>query len=373
MSSRFRLFDKTAVMGSGYIFAMVNRMQMLYYVLILPKNLVHPYMMAGILGVGILSQINLVILSKYLTSHYFVLGYNGFVQLFSEKMVRFFAFLGIFFILMKVIVTTLGYVEIVHQFMLPSMKTSWLIFFLMASGFYIASQGMEKTIRLSIISFLATIWVILVYIPYFLPPISQTHHLYPLVPGEVSLHSWYGLLMVWSALSGPEYLVCLGPWIGPKEKILRGMSIGNALSVFEYLVLFVACLLYYGSPYLEKISFPVVNMIRYLQSPVFERVDLILISLNMIYFLYLIALFLLCLYGAIRIVAGRINIKTDRKGFLGSVAAVFICMLIINGWYWREGEELNVWVTLQLWLGAITYLLVPSVLAVAIKWKRRQS
>ncbi|WHY71834.1 GerAB/ArcD/ProY family transporter [Fictibacillus enclensis] len=373
MSSRFRLFDRTAVMGSGYIFAMVNRMQMLYYVLILPKHLVHPYMMAGILGVGVLSQINLLILAKYLTSNYFVLGYRGFVQLFSEKIVRFFALLGIFFILIKVTVTTLGYVEIVHQFMFPSMKTSWLIFVLMASGFYIASQGMEKTIRLSIIGFLATIWVILVYIPYFLPPIAETHHLYPLVPGEVSLHSWYGLLMVWSALSGPEYLVCLGPWIGPKEKILRGMSIGNALSVFEYLVLFGACLLYYGSPYLEKISFPVVNMIRYLQSPGFERVDLILISLNMIYFLYLIALFLLCLYGAIRIVAGRINIKTNRKGFLGSVIAVFICMLVINGWYWREGQELNVWVTLQLWLGAITYLLVPSVLAIAMRWKRRQS
>ncbi|WHY71201.1 GerAB/ArcD/ProY family transporter [Fictibacillus enclensis] len=373
MSSRFRLFDRTAVMGSGYIFAMVNRMQMLYFVLILPKHLVHPYMILGILGVGILSQINLLILAKYLKSDYFVQGYSGFVQLFSEKLVRVFAFLGIFFILMKVIVTTLGYVEIVHQFMFPSMKTSWLIFFLMASGFYIASQGMEKTIRFSIIGFLANIWLILVYIPYFLPPIAETHHLYPLVPWEVSLQSWYGLLLVWSALSGPEYLVCLGPWIGPKEKILRGMSIGNALSVFEYLVLFVACLLYYGSPYLEKISFPVVNMIRYLQSPIWERVDLIFISLNMIYFLYLIALFLLCLYGAIRIAAGRINIQTNRKGFLGSIIAVFICMLIINGWYWREGEELNVWVTLQLWLGAITYLLVPSALAVAIKWKRRQS
>jgi hypothetical protein len=151
------------------------------------------------------------------------------------------------------------------------------------------------------------------------------------------------------------------------------MSIGNALSVFEYLVLFAACILYYGSPYLEKISFPVVNMIRYLQSPVFERVDLILISLNMIYFLYLIALFLLFLYGAIRIAAGRININTNRKDFFVSVIVVFIGMLVINGRYWREGQELNVWVTLQLWLGAITYLLVPSVLAIAMKWKRGQS
>ncbi len=373
MSSRFVLFDNTAITGTGYIFAMVNRMQMLYYIIILPKHLVHPYMILGIIGVGILSQINLLILSNYLKSNYSSQGYLGFVQLFGERLVRLFAFFGLFVILVKVIVTALGYVEIIHQFMFPSMKTSWLIFFLMASSFYIASQGMEKTIRLGLIAFFTTIWFIVLYVPYFLPPIAQIHHLYPLVPGEISIHSWYGFLMIWSALSGPEYLICLGPWIGPKEKILKGLSIGNALSVIEYLILFVACLLFFGSNYLEKISFPVVNMLRYLQSPVFERIDLIIISLIMIYVLFLIALLLLYFYGAVRIAAGRIKVPTNRKGFLGSAAAIFICMLIINGWYWREGIELNIWTTLQLWLGAITYFLVPSFLLIAMKWKRGSS
>ena len=66
----FSLYDKTTTFSGVYVVFMVNRMQVLYLLLVMPSSLVHPYMIWGILVMGLLSQINLFLLSKWFSSHY---------------------------------------------------------------------------------------------------------------------------------------------------------------------------------------------------------------------------------------------------------------------------------------------------------------
>ncbi|WP_043932439.1 GerAB/ArcD/ProY family transporter [Bacillus sp. EB01] len=369
----FILFDKTAQLGKGYIIAFANRSQMLYFILFLPKFLEMPYLLLGILAVGILSQINLFILSKCLSSKYTQQGYHGFADLLGRRTLRMIAFAGIAFIFIKMSMIILGYAEIVHQFIFPAMQRPWIILLILLISTYIASQGMEKTLRFGIIAFLCTFWIILLYIPYFFPPAAELHDLYPLIPTDWSHKPWKGILMVWSSLSGPEYLILLLPWINSKQKMLRYLSIANAISILEYLLLFLACLFFFGTTYLGKIGFPVVNMIRYLQSPVFERVEIIMISLHMFHYVFFISVLLLCLYGAIRISAGTQYKETTRKGFFAVCLLVLAGVFLIQLFYWREGKELNRWANVQLWSGAFTYLLIPSLLLAATKIKGRRS
>ncbi len=369
----FILFDKTAQLGKGYIIAFVNRSQMLYFILFLPKFLEIPYLLFGIMVVGILSQINLLILSKCLRSKYTQQGYHGFAELLGRRTLRVIVFVGIAFIFIKMSMMILGYAEIVHEFIFPTMQLPWMILFIMLISTYIASQGMEKTLRFGIIAFLCTFWIILLYIPYFFPPIAKMHDLYPMLPTDWSHKPWKGLLMIWSSLSGPEYLILVLPWINSKQKMLRYLSLANALSILEYLLLFLACVFFFGTTYLGKIGFPVVNMIRYLQSPVFERVEIIMISLQMFHYVFFISVLLLCLYGAIRISAGTHYKETTRKGFYAVCLLVMAGIFLIQLFYWREGKELNNWVNVQLWSGAFTYLLIPSLLLAVTKIKGRRS
>ena len=139
-------------------------------------------------------------------------------------------------------------------------------------------------------------------IPFFIPPIAALHDLYPLIPTNWTTDSWKGLLLIWSSYSGPEYLICLIPWIKPQQKMRKYLTYANALSTSEYLLLFIASLFFFGSNYLSKSKYPIIQMIRYLQSPMFERLDIILISLHMFLLVFAISIFLLCIYGATRII-----------------------------------------------------------------------
>lgn len=365
------LYDKTSSLGGIYVLFMANRLQMLYFILIMPLYLVYPNMIWAIVVMGILSQINLMLLSKWFSSDFSAKGYQGFVQLFGERMVRFFALTGLLLFIFKITVITLGYVEIVHQFMFPTMDRNWLVLFIVLISCYVAAQGMEKTIRFIVIVFLCSVWILIVYIPFFLPPIASMHDLYPLIPIDWSIHSWKGLLFVWSSLSGSEYLICLVPWFKPKQQMMKYLTIANTVSVMEYLFLFVASLLFFGSNYLSNSNYPVVNMIRYLQSPVFERIDMILISVHMFHFVFVISIFLLYFYGSVRIVLGRLHKQTTRIGFVLSCITFLVYIVIVNKWFWKAGAEQNSWTDLQIWLGAITYSVVPAFLLISIKVKGR--
>ncbi|MED1204154.1 GerAB/ArcD/ProY family transporter [Heyndrickxia acidicola] len=368
----FSLYEKTSTtLGGIYIMLLVNRMQIFYFTLILPMYLVHSYMIWGIVAIGLLSQINLTILSRVFASGYPAKGYQGLMQLFGEPMIRFFAFIGLFLIVIKITVITLGYADIIHQFLFPTMHTNWLLFFILLISVYVASQGMENTIRFIVIAFFSTMLIIPMFLFFFFLKIGSLHDLYPLIPTDWSMHSLKGLLLIGSSFSGPEYLICLGPWFNLKQKMSKYWAVGNALTILEYLLFFVISLLFFGSNYLSKTSFPVVNMVRYLQSPIFERIDIILICLELFNYIFFIAILLLCFYGAIRIIGGRIHEQTTRIGFMSSCITIFVCMITIYTWFWESEPEQNIWSNIQIWLGAFTYFLVPAFLLVSIKLKER--
>lgn len=363
------LYEKSTAFDGTYIFMLVNRLQMLYFVLIMPTYLIHPYMIWGIVAMGILSQLNLMLLAKWFSSEFARKGYNGFQELFGAAMVRFFSFIGLFLLLLKVSVITLGYVDVVHTFIYPSMNKNWLILFLVLISWYVAAKGMEITIRFISIAFFMTIWTLLFISPFYQPPIAAWHDLFPLIPTHWPMDSWEGLLFIWSSLSGAEYLICLGPWLRPNGNLLKYMTYANAFSVLEYLLIFVGTLFFFGSNYLSKSIFPVINMYRYLQSPVIERIDMVMISIYLFQFVFAISLFVLHFFGAARIVAGKVHTPPTRIGYLASWVTLLVVLVLIDQFFWKGGAERNVWLDLQIWSGAITYLLVPFFLVISIKRK----
>lgn len=361
--------NNTSSFNGIYVFFITNRLQLLYFLYVMPTVLTHPYMIWGIILVGILSQLNLILLSKWLSSEHASKGYPGFVHLFGQWMIRVFAAVGIVVIGIKVTVVTLGYVEIIHQFVFPSMNPNWLIVFVMAVCCYTSSLGMGNAIRFSVIAFLCSIWMILLFYTFFMPPIASLPDLYPLIPEDWSNISWKGLLLIWSSLSGPEYIVCIAHLLNPRGSFLKYFTFANTLSVLEYLVLFIASLFFFGSKFLSLSKFPIVTMVRYLQSPIFERVDIILICFNIFNLVFGVSIFLLCFYGALRILGKKLQTSHSKWGIQIICIIASVWLIAANKWIWRE-EYQSLLLNLEIWCSSLTYLLVPLFLLIFSRKKR---
>ncbi|EMY8535085.1 GerAB/ArcD/ProY family transporter [Bacillus paranthracis] len=367
MMGTYQLFKKNETFNGLYAMLLVNRLQMLYFFLIMPNILIHPYMIWVLIAVGILSQLNLLLLSKWLLTRLSSNGYNGFVQMFGKRLVRFLSFIGLFFILLKLSVITLGFSEIVQTFMLPSTDTNFLVFFILLFCFYVAGKGVEHTIRFVLISFFCTFWMITFFVFFFFPPIAHLSDLYPLIPMEWKVENWKAFFLILSSYSGPEFLVFLGPWLKTNNKTFRYLSYGNALTVVEYVFLFIASLLYFGSNYLSKSQYPIINMARYFQNPVFERIDMIMLSFELFNLVFAVSLFLLLFYGASKIAFGKMSKPTSGKGLLSNVSLIFIGMVLMNELFWKSEEKQNFLLNLQIIAGSISYFLVPLVIVLVMK------
>lgn len=364
-----QLFNKNATYNGFYVMLMVNRLQMLYFFFIMPRFLIHPFMIWVLVAVGILSQLNLLLLSKWFSTRFSSKGYNGFVQLFGKKIVRILSFIGLFFILLKLIVVMLGFSEIVQIYMFPSTDSNWLIFFILLSCLYVAGKGVEKTIRFVVISFLCTFWMFFSFAFFFLSPIAQLSDLYPIIPMEWNRESWKGIFLILSSFSGPEFLVFLGPWFKTNNKTFRYLSYGNALTVIEYVFLYMASLFYFGSNYLSKSQFPIVTMARYFQNPVIERIDMVMLSLELFNIVFAVSIFLLLFYGASKIAFGKIEKPPSRVGFIFTVFLILIGMILVNELIWKSGEKQILLLNLQILAGSLSYLVVPIVTILIMKIK----
>ncbi|MBW4083637.1 GerAB/ArcD/ProY family transporter [Paenibacillus sp. S150] len=363
------LYKRTSTLGGIYFLLLVNRMQMHYFILIMPVYLVHSYMVWGIVVMGLLSQLNLMMMSKWFTSSYAAKGYQGFLQLFGKRTVQVFAILGFLIILLKISIITLGYVEMLHSFIFPSMDKRWLILIILLISLYVASHGMENTLRFVVIAFLCGAWIAVLFIPFFFQPDTNYRDLYPLIPTEWSGQSWQGLLFIWSAFSGPVYLAFMVPWLSSNKKISKYLVIGNMLSIMEYLLLFVASVLFYGSYYLRKIDFPIGYMGSYIQTSGLERIDYILISFHMFNYVFDISILLLCFYGAGRVFMRKMKERTTRIGLLSSWFVILISIILMDQWLWQTVPGQKMLLNLQIWIGSCIYLLIPTILFTAVKRK----
>ena len=145
------------------------------------------------------------------------------------------------------------------------------------------------------------------------------------------------------------------------------MSYGNAITVAEYVFLFIASLLYFGSNYLSKSQYPIINMARYFQNPVFERIDMIMLSFELFNLVFAVSLFLLLFYGASKIAFGKMSKPTSGKGLLSNVSLIFIGMVLMNELFWKSEEKQNFLLNLQIIAGSISYFLVPLVIVLVMK------
>lgn len=351
----------------------VNRFQIVYFIHFLPHVLIYPYMIWIIPIVALLSHLNLWVLSKWLHTQQAHLGRAGFTQILGGIAVRILAFLGIGVILTQSTILTLSYLEVVHQTLFPSMGKLTPIILLALAAFYLARLGMISVGKFAIITFLMSSWLLVLYFQFFFPQKAVYEHLLPIIPQNAPQNILPILLTVWASFSGPEYLAFTGKRFPPSPRLFRWMALGNAITMFEYVFFFVITLLFYGPEYLQKIDLPVVQIVRYIELPFFERLEMVMVSNYMIMIIFLNALFIHYLYDAFCTVANFVHKPKSPIGLFITTIVLISFMYFFNKYLWVLETEQKWWTTFYIWMSSATYAVIPSFLALTafLKNKRR--
>jgi hypothetical protein len=353
---------------------LVNRMQVGYFMLILPNVLVQPYMVWIILLAGLLALINIWVIGKCLAISYAQNGTEGVRPFMGSIWMRVLMVPCIGIILLKVTIVVKGYVGIVHQILFPSVNTGTFIVLMLTAGFYLAKHGMWTVLRFCVIAFLMSAWILVLYSYFLVPPEANYFHLYPLIPLHWPANGFESLLFVWSAFAGPEYFIVLGPWSGGK-RLTKYLIAGHVVSLLEYMYLFFVSLLFFGSSYLQTIDFPLIQLIRYIQLPFFERVEMIVVSVYLAPNVLVIALLMLYVYGAIRILLNRIRKPPQVGGLFMTFFAAGCYLMIVDRWLWSSEIQRRMWEQLQMVVGGASFALTPVLFLVlcAMQSGRRRS
>jgi len=355
----------------GWLF--VNRLQVVLYILVLPHVLLYPYMIWAIVIVGFLSHFNLRLLAGWLRTEEARLGYEGFVRLLGERATRALAVPGAAALLLDSAIVTLDYLEVAHHVLFPSVSRLTLLPLLWLASFYLAGQGMLLAGRFVVMAFIGSVWIAALFIQFLFPPAAEYRLLLPVFPKEPRGDLALILPALWAALSGPQYLAFAGRRFAPAGRMFRWLALGNALTVLEYIVFFLAVTLSFGTEYMRKIDYPVVQLIRYIQLPFFERLETVVIPAHMILYVFLDAFFILFLRDALRVAAGAAR-KPERPGWLTAAAFLWVAVVYVIGrFFWTNETQHRLWIHVHVWLAGALYALVPSFLALAAARRRRRS
>lgn len=345
---------------------LVNRLQSLYYVLYFPNVLMEPSMIWIVLLAAACSHLNIWLLAKWFRRKDLPDGYFGTVRLFGRTAVWLFSFAGLLIVLVKCSVFTLGYAEIVHQILFPSLNSKLFVVLLLVACLYLARLGMEQTLRFGIIAFFGTIWVIVFYVPFVLPAKADYYHLLPLIPNPLPSHAGHTFITMWAAFSGPEYLLVLSKRAVNDQRFKTSLMIGNVVTAFEYMFFFGIALLFYGSEYLRRLDLPIVQLIRYIQLPFAERLEMIIIPAYALSVIYVVTILLLYATGAIRILTGASHRPSGLKWLCAAFVLFLSTTLAVQHWGWANETGMDRWIEWHTCLDASTYAALPVLLLISI-------
>jgi len=335
-----------------------NRMQTLYYLLFLPSLLAEPVTIFLILLAAGCSHLNLLMIARYFAREEIHGGYSGAISRLGPAVSRILALIGLLAVLMKGTVLIMGYVDIVQHILFPDLNLTLFGILLLCVCIYLARLGLEMTFRFAIVAFIGSIWCTIFYFPFLFQTAAEYRHLLPLLPESMPKAALQTFLTIFAAFSGPEYILVLPNKAAEAIKLKKALITANIVTAFEYITFFVISLTFYGSEYLRRQSLPVVDMIRYIQLPFAERLEMLLIPAYAISVIYVVAILLLYAAGAVaRLASSRLS--NGRTPLWLAFWMIMLLTWIASRWIWVNEWKAKQWVIWLSWLDIVTYAFLP--------------
>ncbi|MGM8214785.1 GerAB/ArcD/ProY family transporter [Bacillaceae bacterium W0354] len=179
-------------------------------------------------------------------------------------------------IFLSIIIT---YIEFVKVFLFPRVQGWFVALLLLLLVVYAILGGFRVVVGVSFLVFIGTIWMHLL----LTEPASyiDTSNYFPILDSGIKEIASGVYVTAYSVL-GFELLWFFYPFISDKNKVSRYSHLGVALNGITLLIITVVAIGYFSRNRLQEEIWPLLQMFKILQLPLFERFDIIVVSLWML-------------------------------------------------------------------------------------------
>ncbi|REE88542.1 spore germination protein (amino acid permease) [Paenibacillus taihuensis] len=170
-----------------------------------------------------------------------------------------------------------AYIEVIRVWLFPAMKILPISVVLVSFIYYTVSGGFRTVTGLCFLGFLMTLIFI---IPENLSLLPYLHplNLMPLLNHSITDILLSSKSMLYQFL-GFEALLLFYPFIKSPEKSQKWAHSMVFFVTLLYLMVLIVTFMYFSEGQLREISWPTLNMLKIIETPVFQRVEYLAISL----------------------------------------------------------------------------------------------
>ena len=171
---------------------------------------------------------------------------------------------------------TVTAIYIISTWILPQTPPFYILILFSIPGFYLARNGIRLIGRYSVVVFILTAWMAILFV-------------YPMLNGEVLnllpilKEGWKPILQTVPKTTfsflGFELLFVIYPFLEDKKKAIRGVIMANSLSLLSYLIVTLSSFIYFGPYEILEYIWPTLNLVKPIEFPFLERFEIIFLSL----------------------------------------------------------------------------------------------
>ncbi|MDP4550663.1 GerAB/ArcD/ProY family transporter [Alkalihalobacillus macyae] len=259
----------------------------------------------------------------------------------AKVMAPFYLLLAITWSLLAVLVSK-DFISINQVLSLQNTNSSMLIVILMILTFYLGVKDIYTISKATNIFFLLTIWMSLLMIYHV--PYTSFLRLTPFIFKE-GKNAAEGIIQVYTAFLGFELVLFLFPYIDQsKPKWFRSVYFGHMITTAVYTLTCFVSYLYFSLDQLKITSYPVLNLIAYVEIELIERIESFVFTLFLMKILVTVVLYI----WASCLLLERVIPKLSRKQ---SVAFLIISGLLLS-------LKINVMADVENWLLILGFVAV---------------
>lgn len=179
-------------------------------------------------------------------------------------------FIIVIYTFISVIAAAKDYIELVQIVTLPETTITWLFFVLFLVSFYIVFGGIKLIARFCIISFFATVWMLIFSVWGFQKGLWS--HITP-VFNFTEKDLLIALNTSYKSMLGYELIMIYFPYIINQKKAFIYASIGIWIVGVVYLLVSLEAIFYFTDWQLANLTYPILNLLQAVELPFIERIE----------------------------------------------------------------------------------------------------
>ncbi|WP_026478153.1 GerAB/ArcD/ProY family transporter [Alkaliphilus transvaalensis] len=373
INSKKSYFSSKHKIDSVMLALLINRVQVIHLIIFSTERLQYPHMVWLIILGGVISQLNIYILSRWLSSHMGKKGIVGIFDMFGDVFSKIFLFVWLCFMFIKFITISSAYIYLLHKYLMTQHpKTTLMLIFTMIIV-YLASKGFSNTLKFTIITFVFSIGVLFLFISLIISSFVSVQDVFPLFGNIFNSNFLISIVLIWGIFSGPEYLIFIGPYIRSDVNIPKSMFIGNLLTVTEYVIFYLGTFIFYGADFLPYVQHSYISAMGYLQFRSIQRLDMIILPVLIVSFALFLAIILLSSFKAVLYIISSKNKPIENTPLFIIISLIFAsaCISFVLKVATTEIQALF-WNQILLYVSIFTYTIIPTMMLIAFLGKSRR-